>query len=102
MKSEPQISIDRVSPDDLAAIVEIERSSFSDPWSASSFKGIIADPAVFFAAARDEGQSDIAGYVVAWFAADEGEVANLAVREPTRRRGVGAALLDAALEEARR
>jgi ribosomal-protein-alanine N-acetyltransferase len=39
---------------------------------------------------------------VAWFAADEGEIANLAVREPTRRRGIGAALLDAALAEGTR
>ena len=52
--------------------------------------------------ARDSETDGIAGYVVAWFAADEGEIANLAVREPTRRRGIGAALLDAALVEAGR
>jgi ribosomal-protein-alanine acetyltransferase len=100
MKPEAQITVRRVSSTDLRAISEIERLSFSDPWSASSFDGLLAEPAVFFAVAIDDVPADIAGYVVAWFAADEGEIANLAVAQPTRRRGVGAALLDAALEEA--
>jgi ribosomal-protein-alanine N-acetyltransferase len=39
---------------------------------------------------------------VARFAADEGEIANLAVREPTRRRGIGSMLLAGALKEGRR
>jgi ribosomal-protein-alanine N-acetyltransferase len=42
------------------------------------------------------------GYVVAWFAAGQGEIANLAVDPDVRGRGLGSALLDAALEEARR
>jgi ribosomal-protein-alanine N-acetyltransferase len=43
----------------------------------------------------------VVGYVVAWLVADEAEVANLAVAPEWRGRGVGAALLDAALNEAR-
>ena len=41
----------------------------------------------------------IAGYVVAWFVLDEGEVANLAVAAGARRQGIGSALLDAAIRE---
>ena len=37
-----------------------------------------------------------------WFAGDEGEIANLAVAPSARRHGIGAALLDASLGEARR
>jgi ribosomal-protein-alanine N-acetyltransferase len=44
----------------------------------------------------------VVGYVVAWLVADEAEVANLAVAPEWRGRGVGAALLDAALNEARK
>jgi ribosomal-protein-alanine N-acetyltransferase len=102
MTSQAPVTVQRVSTSDLDAILEIERTSFSDPWSASSFAAIVAEPAAFFGVARDDAEDGVAGYVVAWFAADEGEIANLAVSQPTRRRGVGAALLDAALDEAGR
>jgi ribosomal-protein-alanine N-acetyltransferase len=96
------ITIEPVLAGDLAQITELEKAVFGDPWSLASFESVLAEPAAFFAAAREPDGDAIAGYVVAWFAADEGEIANLAVREPGRRRGVGAALLDAALAEARR
>ncbi|MEO5569132.1 MAG: ribosomal protein S18-alanine N-acetyltransferase [Gemmatimonadaceae bacterium] len=100
--SRAAIAIGPVQIGDLSSIVELEKTAFADPWSRASFESILAEPAVYFAAARDGDRNEIVGYVVAWFAADEGEVANLAVREPTRRRGIGAALLDATLGEARR
>jgi [ribosomal protein S18]-alanine N-acetyltransferase len=86
---------------DLPAIAELEQASFADPWSLASFDAVMDEPAAFFAVARGA-EERILGYVVAWFAADEGEIANLAVREPTRRRGIGAALLDGALAEGSR
>ena len=100
-KREP-VAIGTASERDLAEIVELERASFTDPWSAASFAAVLKDAVAFFAVARDGASNSIAGYVVAWFAADEGEIANLAVRRPTQRRGIGAALLDAALDEGRR
>lgn len=84
---------------DVAAIVEIERAVFSDPWSSRSFRDAIANPAVYCACARDDAGS-VAGYVVAWFVADEGEIANLAVTPTAWGNGIGAALLDASLGEA--
>jgi [ribosomal protein S18]-alanine N-acetyltransferase len=95
------ISIAPVSGEDVPAIVAIERAAFSDPWSAGSFREALAHPAVFFAGARRD-ESELAGYVVAWFAADEGEIANLAVAPEGWGLGIGRALLDAALEEAGR
>jgi ribosomal-protein-alanine N-acetyltransferase len=87
--------------DDVPAIVEIERAAFTDPWSLRSFREALAHSAVYFAVARRD-EAQIAGYVVAWFAADEGEIANLAVSPDAWGRGIGRALLDAALEEGRR
>jgi ribosomal-protein-alanine N-acetyltransferase len=84
---------------DVPAIVEIERAVFSDPWSAQSFREALGHPAVHFSCACDDG-GDVLGYVVAWFVADEGEIANLAVSRPAWGAGVGRALLDAALSEA--
>ncbi len=81
---------------DLAAIAAIERAVFSDPWSIQSFRDARSHPAVFFACARSDDDC-VLGYVVAWFAADEGEIANLAVAPSEWGTGLGQALLDATL-----
>jgi ribosomal-protein-alanine N-acetyltransferase len=95
------IRIERATADDVAAIVEIERAAFSDPWSAQSFREALEHDAVYFACARRDG-GEVLGYVVAWFVADEGEVANVAVAPAGWGSGIGRALLDSALAEAER
>ena len=93
------LSIERATLADVPAIVAIERAVFSDPWSPRSFREVIGTPSVYCACARrDDGT--IAGYVVAWFVADEGEIANLAVVPDAWGSGIGRALLDASLSEA--
>ena len=95
------ITIDAAREEDIDAIAVIEREAFSDPWSARSFREALEHPAVYFGCARS-GADGVQGYVVAWFIADEGEIANLAVASSGRGTGIGKALLDAALEEAGR
>jgi ribosomal-protein-alanine N-acetyltransferase len=92
--------IDAAVESDVPEIVAMERACYSDPWAASAFKGLHENPAVHFAVARKERQGAVAGYVVAWFVGDEGEVANLAVDKAERRRGVGLALLDSVIATA--
>ena len=94
-------TIGEATREDLAAIVAIEREAFSDPWSLRSFREAMASPAVWFACARDD-EGRVVGYVVAWFVADEGEIANLAVAPTSWGAGVGRSLLDSALAEALR
>lgn len=85
---------------DLDAVVAIERASFADPWSRASFAEALAGGRVRFdVAAADDGT--VAGYAIAWFVADEGEVANLAVVPAQRRAGIAAALLEGVLAAAR-
>lgn len=84
---------------DLASVAAIERAAFSDPWSLRSFREALDSGSVYFACARSDAGS-VLGYVVAWFVADQGEIANIAVAPDQRGRGVGRALLDAALGEA--
>lgn len=91
---------------DIPAIAAIERRAFSDPWSERAFRDVLAHSRMYFACVRDEASgytsAHVLGYVVAWFAAGQGEIANLAVDDTARGRGLGSTLLDAALEEARR
>ena len=97
----PQPTIRPAAAADLERVHELERHSFSDPWHRRSFAALLDDRRVYFAVATDVG-ARVVGYVVAWFILDEGEIANLAVDVAARGTGVGSALLDAALAEARR
>ena len=84
---------------DIAAIAEIEHASFTDPWTASSFRSLLSIPAVHFAVAADAERT--LGYVVMWLAGDEAEIANLAVTADARRRRAGTTLLLHAIATAR-
>ena len=94
------VSVRPASPDDLPAIVAIERASFSDPWSKGSFISLLERPRVFFAVAVDGPKRSVIGHVVTWFVLDEAELANLAVLPAQRGRGIGGLLLGAALDAA--
>ena len=93
------VSIESARLADVPAIVAIERAVFTDPWSARSFREALSNPSAYCACARRDGDT-LEGYVVAWFVADEGEIANLAVAPGAWGTGIGRALLDASLHEA--
>jgi ribosomal-protein-alanine N-acetyltransferase len=84
--------------------VALERSCYGDPWPATAFASLPHNSRVFFAVARQTDRDDVpgrvAGYVVAWYVMDEGELANLAVAPDARRQGIGKALLDAMFVDA--
>jgi ribosomal-protein-alanine N-acetyltransferase len=84
----------------VAEVAAIEQACFSDPWSEGSFRQAIDNPGVFFRVATEGAGGRVVGYVVAWFAADEGEIANVAVAPSARGRGIGGLLLDAAIAAA--
>jgi ribosomal-protein-alanine N-acetyltransferase len=100
---DPPLRLRQAERRDVDAVAAIEAISFSDPWSRASFASLLGNPQVLFAVAdaapRPADPRAVVGYVVAWFAADEAEIANIAVAPSVRGRGVGAALLDAALAE---
>ena len=82
---------------DVPAVHAIEQEVFADPWSTQDFRDCVTSDALFLvveAAATRE----IAGYVVALDAADEGEILNLAVAPGGRRHGLGRALVHSILE----
>jgi ribosomal-protein-alanine N-acetyltransferase len=85
---------------DIAAMVAIERASFSDPWTAAAMASTLRHDhmRVLVAAERGDLSGDGAGrplgYVVAMIAGPEAEIADLAVSPDARRRGIGRALID--------
>jgi [ribosomal protein S18]-alanine N-acetyltransferase len=81
---------------DAARLGPIERASFSDPWSEAAFREALATPIGFGFIAEEQGV--LRGYLIGRLVAEEAEILNLAVDAAARRRGIGSALLDAALE----
>jgi ribosomal-protein-alanine N-acetyltransferase len=90
---------------DVAAMVAIERASFSDPWTAAAIASTLRYDHMRVLVAEDRGElgGDGAGrplgYVVAMIAGPEAEIADLAVSPDARRRGIGRALIDRLLAD---
>lgn len=82
----------RATGPDLEGVIAIERASFGDPWSAGSFRSLLEADHVYFPVVEEAGQ--VIAFAIALLAADQGEIANLAVAPAWRGRGIGARLLD--------
>lgn len=99
----PPLVIRPATAADLPAVLQIERDCFADPWSAESFRNSLAPDRMRFLVAEavdlvDDGKALVLGYVIALMLSDEAEIADIAVSADARRRGIGALLLDAAVE----
>jgi len=99
--SSPTISVDAsfrsATPEDIPAVVEIERASFGDPWSEATFRDLLTLRHAIFLVATEGVRPVVCGYVIAAVVAGEAEVLNLAVARDARGRGLGGRLLDAGL-----
>lgn len=84
---------------DVDGIAAIEAAVFSQPWSRESFAELLATPFARVLVAV-QGSEAVIGYAVIYLAADESELANLAVSASHRGRGVGRRLLEVAMAEA--
>ena len=75
----------------IDTIAALERTCFSEPWSAAALAEELTNPHAVFRVAV-EGES-LLGYVGMHHLVDEGFITNVAVFPHARRRGVAAALL---------
>ncbi|GMR13282.1 MAG: ribosomal protein S18-alanine N-acetyltransferase [Gemmatimonadota bacterium] len=81
---------------DIPEVARIEVDTFSTPWRETTFQSLLERPGVeMWIAERLPGI--VAAYAVLWCIQDEGELANIAVRQTFQRRGIGAELLDCVL-----
>jgi len=89
-----------MEPGDVPRVGSVERRAFSRPWKEETFRGLLGREGTELWVA-EAGEAGVVGYSVLWVVRDEAELGNLAVAEGHRRRGIGAILLDHAVERAR-
>lgn len=101
MSAHLPLLIEPMQPEDLPAVLDIERASHVDPWRESFFAEELTRPQALNLVARlKDDRCRIVGYICVWLVADEVQIFNLAVDPAVRRRGVGRRLLLAALDKA--
>jgi [ribosomal protein S18]-alanine N-acetyltransferase len=81
---------------DLERVLEIEGLSFRVPWSRESFETEFLKPDGRRWVIESEGR--VEGYCIAWKAADELHIGNLAVHPEKRRSGLAEALMRHAID----
>ena len=87
-----ELFIREATPNDISQIEEIEKSSFSKPWSEKWLTDEINKPDDFFWVATDG--DNILGYAVVGKLGAEAELYNIAVDNAHRGRGIGNALME--------
>jgi len=81
----------KINREELNQIEALEQVIFSDSWSLESLTAsFLKDNALFLCCVHNE---EIVGYVIAYFAAEEGEIIRIAVKPGERRKGIGGHLL---------
>lgn len=90
------LQIHDMQKENLEQIAEIEKASFSMPWSVKSFEEALDNPNAFYVVAEEEGQ--VAGYCGAYLILDEADVNQVAVASSRRNQGIGRKVMEALLE----
>jgi ribosomal-protein-alanine N-acetyltransferase len=96
--------IRRMTREDLPAVMELEKASFTNPWSMELLQRELShDWSIIFLLEEptEEAGRRLLGISIFWIVHDEVHVLNVATAPVHRRRGVGRALMDATLAEGR-
>ena len=87
-----ELVVRKMEAGDAAAVAEIEYQSFPDPWSQKGVLETIDNPQAICLAAEKAGR--VMGYLLAYTAADEAEIARIAVIREQQKQGIGRKILD--------
>lgn len=86
-----KLVIRELKAEDAAAAAEIEYQSFPDPWSQNGILDTVSNPSTVCLLAEKAGKA--VGYLFAYKAGDEAEIARIAVAGEQKRQGVGKSLM---------
>lgn len=90
-EKEAEMIVRELKIEDSAAVAEMEQQIFSDPWSEKSVLDTVRQKqSVCFAV---EKAGHLLGYLLAYHAADEAEIARIAVQKEARRQGAAGKLM---------
>ena len=89
--------VTRMQREHLPHVAALETVCFSEPWSETALELLLGETAVGIVALDGEGIP--VGYGSMMQALDEGQIINVAVHPKHRRKGIGAAIVAALIEE---
>ena len=84
---------------DLAAVMELDREAFFDPWSLETWQRELQNTIAVWIV--EEVERDIVGYAGIWNVAGEAQVMRVAVRKALRNQGLGLLLTQELIQKAR-
>lgn len=91
MENDITIQICFMKQSHLHEVAEIEKLSFSTPWSEQSFSDTLSDEKyIYLVALHNE---KVVGYCGIYYVLDEADITNIAVLEEYRGRGIGEQLI---------
>ena len=96
------MTLREMTPEDIDAVMEIERDLFTEPWTAEGFLTfLLRNDALFVVVEETQAKPDISqkkggilGYAGILMVLDEGDITNVAVRRDRQKEGIGGFLLD--------
>ncbi len=87
--------------DDLTDIWMVERHSYGDPWSLNVLRQSLEDRHAFNLIALKETDRTVTGFIINGIVIDELHILNIAVSPEFRRYGIGDALLESTIYNAK-
>ena len=87
--------------EDLAGVMEVDRSSFATPWSRKMYEAELQNSGISFIVVLRTPECRVAGYCSYWLVVDEVHINNVAVGAGHRGRGFGRCLVEHVLRDGR-
>jgi ribosomal-protein-alanine N-acetyltransferase len=97
-----KVTIERMSPDDVAAVMTVDQLCFPTPWSENAYRSELGNVNAYYLVARlSNGRGErLIGFAGAWIVMDEMHITTIGVHPAYRRQGIGDQLFSALMEEA--
>src|SRR5437763_3208377 len=104
-----QITIERMSHDDVPAVMAVDNLCFPTPWSENAYRSEMGNVSAYYLVARlparrfgasGEREGRLIGFAGAWIVMDEAHITTIGVHPDYRRHGIGERLFGRILEEA--